>query len=328
MVKIYRDEDADTSYLNGKTIAIIGYGAQGRAQAQCLKDSGINVVVGLRENGASMQKAREDGMEVMAISEAAKKGDIIHLLLPDEVQQEVYNKEIKKYVKPGKVLSWSHGFNIVFKRINPIDNVDIIMVAPKAPGTEERKAYVQGFGVPGLIAVKNDYSGNGRNIALAMAKAMHFTKAGVLECTFEQETYEDLFGEQAVLCGGLVELMKAGFETLTEAGYPPEIAFFECVHETKLIVDLIYTGGIKRMAEVVSNTAEYGMWSTGKKIITPDVKERMKEALKRVESGQFTEEFIEDYNKGFPKLKAAREAIAKHDIEKVGEEIRSRFMKG
>ena len=218
-------------------------------------------------------------------------------------------------------------FNIIYKQIIPPEDVDVIMVAPKSPATEERKAYLEGFGVPGLIAIRQNPSGQARDIALAMAKAMGFTRAGVLECTFEQETYEDLFGEQNVLCGGCVDLMKAGFEVLVEAGYPPEMAYFECVHEMKLIVDLVWQGGIKRMAEVISNTAEYGMWSVGNKIIGPEVKEKMKQALKRVENGEFAKEWAEEYKKGIPYLKQSRENIGEHKIETVGTEIRKLFMK-
>ena len=327
MVNVLRDKDVDEAVLKGKTIAIVGYGAQGNAQANMLKDSGINVIIGVREDGSSFQKAKEDGFEVMAIDEAAREADIIHLLLPDEIQAELYEKQVKQHMQAGKTLCFSHGFNICFKKIVPPQEVDVIMVAPKAPGTEERKAYLDGFGVPALIAVYQNPSGKAKETALAMAKEMHFTKAGVLECTFEQETYEDLFGEQTVLCGGLVELMKNGFEVLVEAGYPPEMAYFECVHEVKLIVDLIVEGGIKRMAEVVSNTAEYGMWSVGKKIIGPEVKEKMKEALTKVENGDFAKEWLEEYKKGIPFLKESRENIGKHQIEITGNEIRRLFNK-
>lgn len=331
-MNVLHDEDVDESILKDKTIAVMGYGAQGDAQANCLKDSGVDVIVGETEilggtPNPSWKKAKEDGFEVMPIDEAAKKGDIVHILLPDEVQPEIYERQIKQHMKAGKALCFSHGFNICFKRIVPAEDVDVIMVAPKAPGTEERVAYLDGFGVPGLVAVKQNPSGTAREVALAMTKAMHWTKAGVLDCTFEQETYEDLFGEQCVLCGGLVELMKNGFEVLVEAGYPPEMAYFECVHEMKLIVDLVWQGGIKRMAEVISNTAEYGMWSVGHKIIGPEVKAKMQEALKRVESGEFAQEWVEEYKRGIPFLKASREEIGQHQIETVGEEIRKLFKK-
>jgi len=331
-MNVLHDEDVDESILKDKTIAVIGYGAQGDAQANCLKDSGVNVIIGETEilggtENPSWQKAKADGFEVMPIDEAAAKADVIHVLLPDEVQPMVYENQIKQHLTVGKALCFSHGFNICFKRIVPPEAVDVIMVAPKAPGTEERVAYLEGFGVPGLVAVKQNPSGTARDVALAMTKAMHWTKAGILECTFEQETYEDLFGEQCVLCGGLVELMKNGFEVLVEAGYPPEMAYFECVHEMKLIVDLVWQGGIKRMAEVISNTAEYGMWAVGNKIIGPEVKEKMQEALKRVENGEFAEQWVEEYKRGIPFLKASREEIGKHKIETVGEEIRNLFKK-
>ncbi len=331
-MKVLHDEDVDDAILKDKTIATIGYGAQGNAQANMLRDSGVNVIVGeteiINENpNPSWQKAKEDGFEVMPIDQAAKTADIIQILLPDEIQSEIYKKQIRKHMKAGKTLYFSHGFNICFKRIIPPEDVDVIMVAPKAPGTEERKAYLEGFGVPALVAVHKDASGNAKQLALALAKAMHFTKAGVLECTFEQETYEDLFGEQCVLCGGLVELMKNGFEVLVEAGYPPEMAYFECVHEMKLIVDLVWQGGIKRMAEVISNTAEYGMWSVGNKIIGPEVKKKMKKALERVENGKFAKQWVKEYKKGIPFLKESRENIGKHQIEVTGEEIRKLFKK-
>lgn len=324
-MKVLHDEDADLSILKDKIVAIIGYGAQGFAQANCLRDSGIKVILGLRE-GKSAEKARKDNFEVMPISEATNKADIVHLLIPDEVQPEVYEKHIKAYIN-GKTLCFSHGFNIVYKRIVPPEDVDVIMVAPKAPGTEERKRYLEGFGVPGLIAIKQDVSGNARAIALAMAKALGLTRAGVLECTFEQETYEDLFGEQAVLCGGCVELIKKGFEVLVEAGYPPEMAYFECLHELKLIVDLMYEGGIQKMAEVISNTAEYGMWTVGPKIIGPEVKAKMREALKRIENGEFAKEWIKEYETGLQNLRRYREEIAQHEIEIVGNKIRAMFKK-
>jgi len=326
-MKLLYDDDANTGILSDKKVAVIGYGAQGRAQALMLRDSGINVVVGARKDGASFQKAQEDGLEVLPIPEAARESQIIHILIPDEIQAEIYEKEIQEHLSPGKVLSFSHGFNIVFKKIVPPQGVDCIMVAPKAPGTEERKQYLQGFGVPALIAIEKDESGQAREIALAMAKAMKFTKAGVIECTFAQEAYEDLMGEQTVLCGGVVELMKTGFEVLTEAGYPPEVAYFECLHEMKLIIDLVYEGGIGHMYDVVSNTAEYGGRSVGPKIIDAGTKERMKEALQRVESGEFAEEWLNEYKSGLPKMKKWREEEKKHPIEIAGKEIRGLFKK-
>lgn len=324
-MKLLTEKDASLEPLSGKTIAVIGYGAQGRAQAIMLHKSGINVVVGCRENGTSYQKVQDDSLTVASIAEAAEKADIIHILLPDEVQKENYEKHILPHLKPGKTLSFSHGFNIVFKRIVPPQGVDVIMVAPKSPGTEELKVYEQGFGVPALIGVKIDASGKAKETALAMAHAMRFTRAGVLECSFEDETYEDLFGEQTVLCGGAAELVKTGFEVLTEAGYPPEMAYFECMHELKLIVDLMYRGGLELMWDVVSNTAEFGGRTVGPKIIDAGVKERMKAALKRVESGEFAKQWMDDYEQGLPLLKKLREAEKNHPIEVVGKQVRNLF---
>lgn len=326
MVQILHDSDADTSVLKEKTIAVIGYGNQGSAQALCMRDSGVNVVVGSIKN-KSYDKAVTDGFEVMNISEAAAKADVIHVLLPDEFHGLVYKNNIEKHMKKGKVLSCSHGFNIVFKQIIPPPDVDVIMIAPNGIATEARKAFLAGFGVPGLIAVKQNPSGKAREIALGMAKAMGFTRAGCLECTFEQETYEDLFSEQNVLCGGCVDLMIAGFEVLVEAGYPPEMAYFACVHELKLIVDLIYEGGIQKMNAVISNTAEWGEYYNGPKIITPDVKVRMKESLKRIESGEFAKIWLEESRKGAPTLLAKRKVLGEHLVEKTGRRIRNMFEK-
>ncbi len=325
-VKILHDNDADVSVLKGLTVGVIGYGSQGRAQSLNMRDSGVNVIVGVRQ-GPSFNKAKEDGFSPMSVSDVAAKADIIHILLPDETQGGVYETEIKQHVKTGKVLSCSHGFNIVYKQITPPEGVDVIMVAPKAPGTEVRKTYSAGFGVPGLVAINANKSGNALKIAMAMAKAEGLTRAGVLECTFEQETYEDLFGEQAVLCGGTVQLIKYGFETLTEAGYPPEMAYFECLHELKLIVDLIYEGGIQKMNEVISNTAEWGEYVSGPRIIDPSVKTRMKEVLNDIESGKFAKEWMAEAKSGALKLKKNREDLGSHTIEIVGKQIRSLFEK-
>ncbi|WP_176012404.1 ketol-acid reductoisomerase [Victivallis sp. Marseille-Q1083] len=325
-MQILHDSDADLGILNGKTVAVIGYGAQGRAQALCMRDSGLNVIIGVRP-GKSFDAAVQDGFKVVSVSEAAALGDIIHLLLPDENHGPVYKEEIADKLKAGDVLSCSHGFNFVFKEIIPPKDVDVIMIAPKSPGTEERKRFVEGFGVPGLIAVKQDYSGKAWDIALALAKAEGLTRAGVLKCTMEQETYEDLFGEQNVLCGGMVDLMKYGFETLIEAGYPPEMAYFECIHEAKLIVDLIYEGGIQKMNAVISNTAEWGEYYNGPFILPPDVKERMKESLKRIENGTFAREWLAEARSGAKTLKAKREAPGQHPAEIVGAETRKMFEK-
>nr|WP_290552040.1 ketol-acid reductoisomerase [Akkermansia sp.] len=321
---IIHDNAADLSALNGKTVAVIGYGAQGRAQALCMRDSGVNVIIGVRP-GKSFDAAAQDGFQVMSVAEAAEKADIIHILLPDESHGAVYEAEIKPHLKAGKTLCCSHGFAYVFNTIVPPADVDVIMVAPKGPGTEVRRVFEEGFGCPGLIAVHQNPSGKARDVALAMAKAEGLTRGGVLECTMAQETYEDLFGEQNVLCGGLVDLMKYGFETLTEAGYPPEMAYFECVHEAKLIVDLIYNGGIQKMNSVISNTAEFGEYYNGPQILPEEVKERMKESLKRIESGKFAKDWLEEASKGAPNLKAKREALGQHPVEIVGAKIRSLF---
>lgn len=331
-MNILHEADANLDVLNGKTVAVIGYGSQGSAQALCMKDSGVNVIIGETpklggEVNPSWERAKEDGFEVMTIDEAAEKGDIIHILLPDEFHGPVYKEQIEKHMKSGKALSCSHGFNIVYKEIVPPADVDVFMVAPKSPATEERKAYLAGFGVPGLIAIHQDATGKAKETVLAMAKAMGFTRAGVLECTFEQETYEDLFGEQNVLCGGTVDIIKYGFEVLTEAGYPPEMAYFEVLHELKLIVDLIYEGGIQKMNAVISNTAEWGEYYNGPKIIDSSVKERMKESLRRIESGQFAEEWLEEARSGKKVLLAKREALGEHPIEVVGRRVRAMFEK-
>jgi len=324
--KVLHDNDADLAALNGKTVAVIGYGSQGSAQALCMRDSGVNVIIGSIKD-PSYDQAEADGFEVMSISDAAEKADIIHILLPDEFHGPVYENDIKQHLKSGKTIGCSHGFNIVYKQIIPPEEIDVIMVAPKSPATEERKAFLAGFGVPGLVAIQQNPSGTARDVALAMAKAMGFTRAGVLECTFEQETYEDLFGEQNVLCGGVVDLMKYGFEVLVEAGYPPEMAYFECIHELKLIVDLVFEGGIQKMNAVISNTAEWGEYVNGPKIITPDVKERMKESLKAVEDGSFAKAWIEESKKGCPNLLKKREELGSHPVEIIGKEIREMFEK-
>ena len=323
-VTILHDKDADASFLNGKTVAVIGYGSQGTAQALCMRDSGVKVIIGSRK-GPSFDRAVNDGFQVMSAAEAAAQADIIHILLPDEFHKSTYDNEIKSYMTPGKTLSCSHGFNVVFKQILPPAGCDVIMVAPKSPATEERKAFLNGFGVPGLIAVAQDATGHAADTALAMAKAMGFTRAGVLKCTFEQETYEDLFGEQNVICGGVVDLMKYGFETLIEAGYPPEMAYFECIHEMKLIVDLVYEGGIQKMNAVISNTAEFGEYYNGPQILPPDVKARMKESLKRIESGEFAKIFLDEIKAGSPVLLGKRKALGSHPAEVTGKKIRSLF---
>lgn len=322
------DQDADLAILDGKTIAVIGYGSQGCAQAQNLRDSGVKVIIGVRENGPSWKKAKEDGFEVFTFAEATKHADIVHILLPDEFHGPIYSSEIKPNLKKGAVISCSHGFNIIYKEIIAPTDSDVIIVAPKGPGSEVRRVFLQGFGIPGLYGAFQNPSGKAEQIALALCKAEGLTRAGCLKCTFEQETYEDLFGEQAVLCGGCVELVKTGFEVLTEAGYPPEMAYFEVLHELKLIVDLIYERGIQGMNEVISNTAEWGEYVTGPKIITAETKERMKEVLKEIENGTFAKEFLKEMrDNGGKTLKAKREALANHKVEIVGKEIRKMFIK-
>jgi len=325
MAKLYYDGDADLSVLSGKTIAVIGYGNQGSAQAQNLHDSGIDVVVGLREGGKSWSKAKSDGLKVSAIEDAAEKADIIHILVPDEVQSQVYEASIKRYLSEGKVLGFSHGFNITFGWIKPPENVDLLMVAPKGPGYMVRQLYKEGFGVPALIAVEQDFSGNAKNIALAMAKAMKFTKPGVLETTFYEETTSDLFGEQVVLCGGVSELIKAGFETLVEKGYQPEIAYFECLHELKLITDLIQQGGMGFMWQMVSNTAEFGGRTRGSRIISEATKAEMKKIWEEIEAGKFAAEWRKESEGGMKFLNEQRAKEKEAQIEVVGRRIRELF---
>ncbi len=324
-MKVYHDEDVDISILEGKTIAVIGYGIQGSAQALCLRDSGLDVVVGLRENGPSWKRAQKDGMRVMPIDEAAEKGDVIMLLTPDMTHKRIYYEKVEPNLKEGDALYFSHGFNITFGLIKPKKDIDVIMVAPKGPGAKLREEYLNGFGIPALVAVYQNYTGKAKELALALAKAMHFTKAGVLECTFDQETLSDLFGEQAVLCGGVTELIKAGFETLVEDGFPPEIAYFEVLHELKLIVDLIQEGGLEYMWSRVSETARYGGRTRGKRIIDERVKQNMKEILKEIKDGTFAHEWITEYNIGLPKFEIMRRMESEHLIEKVGAEIRRMF---
>ncbi len=326
-MNVLTTKDASLDEIKTQRVAVIGYGAQGRAQAQCFSDSGLDVVVGVREGGPSYKMAKEDGLRAESVAKAAGEADLVHVLIPDEVHRSVYEKDIAPSMKAGKTLSFSHGFSIVYGQITPPEGVDVILMAPKSPGTEERKAFLDGFGVPGLISVHKDFSGKARERALGLAHAMGLTRAGVLECTFEQEAYEDLFGEQAVLCGGTAELIKAGFETLVDAGYPPEMAYFECLHELKLIVDLIYEGGLTKMWDVVSNTAEYGGRTMGPKIITAETRQAMKDMLRRVEDGTFARDWMAEHESGLPKLKELRQEEARHPIEQVGREVRNLFQR-
>jgi ketol-acid reductoisomerase len=322
MVKVYFDEDISLNPLKDKTLAVVGYGSQGEAQAKNLRDSGLKVIVGLKKDGHSWSKAVEEGFEVYTISEATEKGDIILFLIPDMVQPEVYTKSIAPYLKEGKTLNFAHGFNIHFKQIIPPKNIDVIMVAPKSPGPRLRETYIGGFGVPALIAVYQDYTGHAREKALAISKGLGCSRAGVLETTFKDETESDLIGEQTVLVGGLIELIKNGFEVLVENGYPPELAYFEACNEAKLIMDLIYQKGLTGMLKAVSDTAKYGGLAVGPKIIDEHVKENMRNAAKDVKSGKFAKEWIEDHRRGEVKLKSMLEEIENHEIEKVGRFIR------
>lgn len=321
MAKMYYEKDADLKVLDGKTVAVIGYGSQGHAQALNLKDSGVNVVIGLRP-GKSWEQAEKDGLEVYTVDEAVKRADVVQILLPDEVQPKVYKEQIAPNLKPGSALFFSHGFNIHFGQIVPEESVDVVLIAPKGPGHLVRRVYTEGFGVPALIAVHQDATGNAMQIGLAYAKGIGATRAGVIETTFKEETETDLFGEQAVLCGGVSELIKAGFETLTEAGYQPEVAYFECLHELKLIVDLMYEGGLSRMRYSVSDTAEFGDYVSGKRLIDEGVRERMKEVLKEIQDGTFAKRWIGENERGRHEFNRMREEERNHPIEKVGATLR------
>ena len=319
---MYYDADADLKNLKGKRFAIIGYGSQGHAQAQNLKDSGLDVIIGLRK-GRSWDQAVKDGFTVSNVKEASNEAHIIQILLPDERQPRVYREEIEPSLKDGDALSFSHGFNIHYNQIVPPENVDVFMVAPKGPGHLVRRVYKQGEGVPALVAVHQDYTGTSFQKALAYAKGIGATKAGVLETTFKEETETDLFGEQAVLCGGTTELIKAGFETLVDAGYKPEIAYFECLHELKLIVDLIYEGGLSWMRESISDTAQYGDLTRGKKIITEETRTEMKQLLKEIQNGEFAREWILENNANRPVFNALNKQEKEHQIEIVGARLRA-----
>jgi len=325
MTQLFYDADADLSLLNNKTIAIIGYGSQGHAHALNLKDSGMDVIVGLYKGSKSESKATSDGLQVFSVSEACEKADWIMILLPDEFQKEVYLKEKEPNLKEGKILSFAHGFNIRFGLIKPPSFVDVVMIAPKGPGHTVRWEYQNGQGVPALFAVEQDYSGNARSLAMAYAKGIGGTRAGILETNFKEETETDLFGEQAVLCGGLSELVKSGFETLVEAGYQPELAYFECLHEVKLIVDLMVKGGLSQMRDSISNTAEYGDYVSGKRLINSDTKKEMQKILKDIQNGTFAKNFVEECDKNKPLMTKLREENSKHEIEKVGKGLRSMF---
>ena len=322
MAKMFYEKDTNLGLLQGKKVAVIGFGSQGHAHALNLHESGVDVVVGLYEGSKSWDKVKEAGLEVATTAEAAKKADIIMILVPDEKQAKLYREEIAPYLEEGNALVFAHGFNIHFKQIVPPSNVDVFMIAPKGPGHMVRRTYTEGSGVPCLIAVEQDYSGKAKDLALAYAHGIGGARAGVLETTFKDETETDLFGEQAVLCGGVTALIKAGFETLVEAGYAPENAYFECMHEMKLIVDLMYQGGMAAMRYSISDTAEYGDYVTGSRIITDETKKEMKQVLTEIQDGTFAKKWLLENQVGRPTFNAMRRMEAEHPIEKVGKELR------
>jgi ketol-acid reductoisomerase len=320
---MFYDDDADLAKLDGKTVAIIGYGSQGHAHARNLKDSGVDVVVGLRPESSSVDKARQDGLEVVSPADAASRADIVMMLVPDELHRQVWEEEVRDGVAPGNLLLFGHGFSIHFDEVDPADEVDVAMIAPKGPGHLVRRQFEEGRGVPGLIAVHQDSTGDARDLALAYAKGIGCTRAGVIETTFKDETETDLFGEQAVLCGGLTELVRAGYETLTDAGYDPKLAYFECLHELKLIVDLMYEKGISGMRYSISNTAEYGDLTRGSRIIGQPTRDAMRQALTEIQDGTFAREWIAENRAGQENFKRMRAEQADHQVEREGKELRS-----
>ncbi len=322
MAIMYYDQDADLNILKNKKIAVLGYGSQGHAQAQNLKDSGMNVIVGLHRESRSWDKVKQDGLEVATVGDASKEADIIQVLIGDNHQPAVFKESILHYLTEGKALVVSHGFNILYNQVVPPENIDVLMVAPKSPGHLVRRLHKDGAGVPGLMAIHQNYTGKAKEIALAYAKGIGCTRAGVIETTFQEETETDLFGEQVILCGGVTALIKASFETLVKAGYQPEIAYFECLHELKLIVDLIYEGGLAGMRYSVSDTAEYGDLTRGPRIVNDQVREEMKTILGEVQSGQFALEWITENQANQPRFNALRKIEEKHQIEEVGKKLR------
>lgn len=322
MAKMYYENDANMSVIQEKAIGVMGYGSQGHAHSLNLKDSGLNVSVGLYENSKSWTKAVENGLDVKLVADVARNSDIIMMLLPDTVMAQVYKDSIEPYLSPGNTIMFAHGFNIHYKTITPPDNVDVSMVAPKAPGHRMREVFTKGSGVPGLLAIHQDISGNAREIGLAYANGIGCTRAGVLDTTFKEETETDLFGEQSVLCGGVTALIKAAYETLVEAGYQPESAYFECMHELKLIVDLLYQGGMEYMRYSVSDTAEYGDYSRGPMVVDQHVKDNMKKVLDAIQDGSFAKEWITENDEGRPRFNRLRSDNSEHPIEKVGKELR------
>ena len=320
---MYYDDDADLTLLDGKTVAIIGYGSQGHAHSLNLKDSGVDVVVGLREGSASAAKAAEHGLEVLGVADAASRGDLVMMLVPDELHREVYEGQVKDGIAEGNMLLFGHGFSIHYDEVQPPPGVDVALIAPKGPGHLVRRQYLEGSGVPGLIAVEQDASGNAQALALAYARGIGCTRGGVIETSFKDETETDLFGEQAVLCGGASELVQAGFDTLVEAGYDPQMAYFECLHELKLIVDLMYEKGLAGMRYSISNTAEYGDYTRGKRVITDDTRANMKQILKEIQSGDFAREWIAENRAGQENFKRMRAEQAAGQVETTGKELRS-----
>ncbi len=322
MTKMFYAADVDLDVLKGKVVAILGYGSQGHAHANNLKESGVDVVVGLYEGSKSASRAREAGLRVETVAEATKMADVVMMLLPDELQADVYRESVAENLSEGNALAFAHGFNIHFGQILPPKNVDVFMVAPKGPGHLVRRTYEEGMGVPSLVAVHQDYTGKAKEVGLAYSKALGATRAGVLETTFKEETETDLFGEQAILCGGITELMKTGFETLVEAGYQPESAYFECVHEMKLIVDLIYEGGFETMRYSVSDTAEFGDYVSGNRVITSETKENMKAILEDVQNGNFAKDWLMENKLGRPRFNLLRQKHRDHQIVEVGKKLR------
>ena len=322
MATMYYDADADMSLLEGRTVAIVGYGSQGHAHALNLNDSGVDVVVGLYEGSKSWEKAEQDGLRVALVADASQESDVIMMVIPDHSMAEVYEQSVEPHLLPGKTLMFAHGFNIHYETIVPPDTVDVSMVAPKAPGHRMREVFVRGSGVPGLLAVHQDASGKAHDVGLAYARGVGCARAGVLDTTFKEETETDLFGEQSVLCGGVTALIKAAFDTLVEAGYQPESAYFECMHELKLIVDLLYQGGMEYMRYSVSDTAEYGDYSRGPQVIDDHVRENMRKVLAAVQDGSFAREWIAENDEGRPRFNRLREENAGHQIEEVGKELR------
>ncbi|MDX6648386.1 MAG: ketol-acid reductoisomerase [Solirubrobacteraceae bacterium] len=320
---MFYDDDADLGKLDGKTVAIIGYGSQGHAHARNLKDSGVDVLVGLRPDSSSVEKAEQDGLEVLSPADAASRADVVMMLVPDELHRQVWEEEVRDGVASGNLLLFGHGFSVHFDEVNPPDEVDVAMIAPKGPGHLVRRQFEEGRGVPGLIAVHQDSTGDARDLALAYAKGIGCTRAGVIETTFKDETETDLFGEQAVLCGGLTELVRAGYETLVDAGYDPKLAYFECLHELKLIVDLMYEKGISGMRYSISNTAEYGDLTRGPRIIGQPTREAMRQALTEIQDGTFAREWIAENRAGQENFKRMRAEQANHQVEREGKELRS-----